>query len=164
MATILRPGSVGDKAEILNQEGGAPSILSALSDNSDSTLVTTVSALALTSLFYLQAHGFIPGTTIASVTLYYRGLIISGAFSFVGVYKRADDGAEVADTSQMDYSLTTHSLEIPAPGGGWTLDELTALQIGARIRGDGVDLAKMADIWVSVDDTAPTFVPHGCIC
>ena len=162
MELTLRPAGAGDKSEIIAYLG-ASSVLTALNDNSDTTYVQTQMGL-LTSLFTLPAHGLAAGTTINSVTLYYRGRM-KNIGDFAGVYQRSGDGAETADTLRADADWTTYSLLIPAPDGGWTLAHLTNLQIGAAIRGGGVagQFGQMADVWAVVDYTEPVadaFLPR----
>jgi len=156
----IRPAGAGDKSEIVNVVGGTTA-WEVMSDSDDDTYgqVSSDDPAGLSSLFILAAHGLPVGTVINSVKLYYRGCIFNSGVAFTGLYKRDSDANETADADRSDASWTTYYLVIPVPAGGWTLDELTNLQIGARLKGNDLPhFGRMADVWVLVDYTLPAIV------
>jgi len=168
MATkILLPAGTGT-TDNLKLSGGLPTFWESVRDSNDFTYGFHDSNVPASSLCTIDPHGLAVGTTVNSVTLYYRGrrdtTVESGAWS--GRYQVPSRPA-TNTAERFEYTPAEYSEVIPPAGGFWTLDMLAGLQIGGTARAVSEDLSRacVIKVWVVVDYTeAVTFVPHGCIC
>lgn len=153
----LLPAGIGDENS-LKLNGGKATFWQSASDGDDSTYGYWDAGLATTSLCTLEAHGLAVGTTINSVTQYYRGYLSTGFDTgyWTGRYKIAG-GTATNCTVRNNTTIATFSETIPAPSGGWDLTKLANLQIGGacRVTPTVTKRSAVVDVWVVVDYTAP---------